>query len=87
MDSSVNGVGTSLVLCGSCGKDYSTSDKPGGFIWGKIAVGPCCADETANKLLLFNEHHEIEACPAHVSFKQWAIQARQKLNNTAVPSD
>lgn len=61
-----------VVVCDLCNKNWTTSDKSGGFLFGSNAVCPDCEDEFLATVKKCRETHLIRAqCPEGKSFADW----------------
>jgi hypothetical protein len=65
------------VLCDFCNKDWSDSDKSGGFLFQSKAVCPDCAPGMIVRIEQYHEQSFIRGhCPAELSFKDWVLSLR-----------
>ena len=68
-----------IVLCDFCTKDFTHSDKRGGFLFRDKAVCPNCAPAFRKDLTKLGEMHFISAeCPKHLAFKDFIYLKRKK---------
>lgn len=60
------------VICDICSKDWSDSDKSGGFLFGSYGYCPDCAEEGLKNIKRYNEERYIKGyCPADMSHADW----------------
>jgi ribosomal protein S27AE len=70
------------VICDMCDADYTNSDEKGGFLFGRKAVCPKCAEETMANIVKFHEQRHISGlCPSTKSFRDWVLQDLRNGNN------
>ena len=61
-----------IVICDTCGKDYTNSDEKGGIEFGSKAVCPKCTPGFLKSAKKFNEENHIKRrCPDDKSFAEW----------------
>lgn len=65
------------VLCDFCNKDWSESDKSGGFLFNSKAVCPDCSERMLESIKKYDEVAFIKGrCPAEMSFSNWVRKIR-----------
>ena len=68
----INIPATHHVNCDLCNEDFTTSNKPGGYLFSGKAVGPCCADKFEESAKKYDElQYIIARCPDDMSFGDW----------------
>jgi len=68
-----------MVICDTCGANYTNSDAKGGIQFLSKAVCPKCAPEMEKNAKKYDEMHCIKSrCPEEKSFAQWV---REDLRN------
>ncbi len=73
------------VICDQCNKDYTESEKSGGFIFGSHAYCPECAREALPRIKGYGEEDHIKAqCPDGMSFKNFVLAYRGGNNSVTV---
>ena len=67
------------VVCDICNKDFTDSDKEGGFIFAGYAYCPECAKAGMERIKEYNEGEYIKAiCPEGTSFADFCRDFRGK---------
>lgn len=76
---------SNTVICDICDKDYSTSNKKGGFIFATNAVCPTCVPALLRDIKMFGESNYIKAfCPADMSFKDFILKRRESKKSLQI---
>jgi hypothetical protein len=61
-----------FVACDLCSTDLTNDPAPGGFLFGRKGVGPCCAERMLRTIRECGEEQYIVAvCPPDMSFADW----------------
>ena len=69
------------VICDYCNKEWTDSDKSGGFIFGGHAICPDCAPASMERIKRYGEQWNIKAtCPKDMSFKDFVVNYRGENN-------
>ncbi len=69
-----------LVVCDACDTDLTDDPRPGGFLFGSYAYGPCCAAKRLVSIQGYGEEHFIRAwCPDGASFADWVRGLRSSV--------
>lgn len=75
------------VMCDICSKDYTDSDKSGGFLFDSYAYCPKCAGERLSEIRRNGELGHIKAiCPKDQSFKDFVLDIRDEDNTITIAS-
>lgn len=75
------------VLCDLCNKDFTESDRKGGFIFNGKAVCPDCESATMKNIRKYSEEKYIEcSCPEGQTFKQFVLDYRDGDNTVKIIS-
>lgn len=65
------------VVCDVCNKDYTNSNKTGGFIFSGYAYCPKCAEKGLSVIEMHGEEKNIQAvCPKNKSFADFCREYR-----------
>lgn len=65
------------VECDACGFILTDDDRPGGFLFGSKAYGPCCAKPALARIKGYGEEGHIRAyAPEDQSFADWIRELR-----------
>jgi len=74
-----------IVVCDICDKDYTSSDKTGGFIFVSKAYCPDCASKSEGAIKKYGEEKYIRArCPAGTPFADFVRQYRGDFNYVSI---
>ena len=75
------------VLCDCCNKNWTGSDKSGGFIFGSYAYAPCCAETMMENIKKYDEEQYIRArCAEGESFWRFVLNYRKGDNTVKITS-
>lgn len=73
------------VECDMCGKDFTGSDDPGGFLFHSQAVGPCCAARVESDAKRYGEESPIRGrCTPGMAFAAWVLALRGGENTIRI---
>lgn len=73
------------VVCDACGKDFTESDRTGGFLFETKAYCPECASRSIDRIRAYNEERFIrERCPHDLSFADWVRKMRYRTGNDKI---
>ena len=72
-----------VVICDSCGKDYTILEDKGGIIFGSYAYCPACSPQMISNAKKYKEENYLTIMDKEKSFKQNVLDYRVKMSGSA----